>query len=222
MSLVRRTLAAVLTMALGFSVLWAMPASANTSSPQGIVIDNFTSGSGAWSACGYSTFEYYQSSTIAGGARELEMRDGGSCYFGPYPAQMAINATQGTAQWFGNHAYSPEQVFAYGTEIGTYGTPWSPSPNKGKGVPLNLALNLGDAITINMVEVQNPFLAIRLRDGNGNTFTTSTSKLAAGTNVFPLSSFPGLTAAAAANIDGISFMGSSNSTPGDIVSQFAI
>ena len=221
-SLLRRAFAATLTMVLGFSVVWAIPAYAGTFSSHDIVIDNFTSGSGLWSACGSSTFDYYQSPSIAGGARELEMRDGGSCIFGPYPAQMSINATQGTAEWFGNHTYSPEQVFAYGTEIGTYGPSWSPSPNKGKGVPLNLSLSLSDEIVVNMVEVQNPFLGIRLRDGNGNTYSSATSNLAAGDNFFPLSSFQGLTAADAANIDGISFEGSSNSTPGDIVSEFAI
>ena len=212
---------AVTTVVLGFSVLWAVPAYASTSTSHDIVIDNFTSGSGTWSACGNSTFEYYQSPSIAGGARELEMRDGGSCVFGPFPAQMAINAAQGTAEWFGNNTYAPEQVFAYGTEIGTYGPFWSPSPNQGKGVPLSLSLNLSDDIVVNMVEVQNPFLSIRLRDGNGNTFSKNTN-LAAGTNLVPLSSFQGLTAADAANINGISFEGSSNRTPGDIVSEFAI
>ncbi len=222
LSFLRRTFAAVITVVLGFSVLWAVPAYAGTSASHDIVIDNFTSGNGTWSACGNSTFEYYQSPSIAGGARELEMRDAGSCVFGPFPAQMAINATQGTAEWFGNNTYAPEQVFAYGTEIGTYGPSWSPSPNQGKGVPLNLSLNLSDDIVVNMVEVQSPFLSIRLRDGNGNTFSTGTSKLAAGANLIPLSSFQGLTAADAANINGISFAGSSNRTPGDIVSEFAI
>ncbi len=198
-----------------------MPAYAGTNGSNLIVIDNFTSGSGSWSACGNSAFDYYQNQSIIGGARELEMRDAGSCIFGPYPAQMSINAAQGTAEWYGNHTYAPEQVFAYGTEIGTFGPSWSPSPNQGKGVALNLSLSLSDEIVVSMVEVQNPFLSIRLSDGNGNTFSTGTSTLAAGTNVFPLSSFPGLTAAGAAKIDGISFSGSSNLTPGDIVSQFA-
>ena len=221
-SLLRRASAAALTAVLGLSILWAVPAYAGTASSHDIVIDNFTSGSGTWSACGNSTFDYYQSPSIIGGARELEMRDGGSCIFGPFPAQMSINATQGTASWFGNHTYAPEQVFAYGTEIGTYGPSWSPSPNQGKGVPLNLSLSLSDDIVVNMVGVQNPYLAIRLRDGNGTTFSWSTSNLAVGTNLFPLSSFQGLTAADAANIDGISFEGSANTASGDVASLFAI
>ncbi len=220
--LLGRAFAAGLTMALALSVLWTVPAYAGSPSLHDIVIDNFTSGSGTWSACGNSTFDYYQSPSIIGGARELEMRDAGSCYFGPFPAQMSINAAQGTASWFGNNTYAPEQVFAYGTEIGTYGPSWSPSPNQGKGVPLNLSLNLSDDIVVNMVGVNNPYLAIRLRDGNGSTFSVGTAHLAVGTNLFPLSSFQGLTAADAGNIDGISFEGSANTASGDVASLFAI
>lgn len=205
--------------------LQVVPAFAGTASSGDTVIDNFSAGSGSWSACGNYTFDYFQSPSIIGGARELSMRDGGSCYFGPYPAQMSVNATQGTAAWYGNHTYSPEQHFAYGTEIGTFTAPWSPSPNIGKGTPLNLDLNMNDQIVIQMVTVDpNPNLdnlTIRLRDANSNTYSDGIL-LTAGTNLVPLSSFPGLTAAAAAHIDGISFSGVENSSPGDVVSLFAI
>lgn len=200
----------------------AAPAFAGSASPGDTVIDNFTAGSGSWHACGNSTFAFYQDSSIIGGARELEMRDGGSCYHGPSSyAQMSINATQGTAEWFGNNTYSPEQVFSYGTEIGTHDYPWSLSPNKGKGTPLNLDLSMSDNMVIQMVQVTNPFLQIQLLDGNGNTYAQNVS-LVVGTNLVPLSDFSGLTAAAAADIGGISFVGSDGTNPGDVVSLFAI
>ena len=215
-----RSLVALLVLLLVGS-LQTVPAFAGSASPGDTVIDNFSAGSGSWSACGSSTFAYFQDSSILGRARELEMRDGGSCHYGPYPARMTIDATQGTAAWYGNHTYSPEQVFSYGTEIGTHDYPWSLSPNKGKAVPLNLNLSLNDDILIQMVQVVNPFLGIRLRDGNGNTYEQNLN-LVVGSNLVPLSSFSGLTAATATNIGGISFMGSENATPGDVVSLFAI
>ena len=215
-----RGLVAVLALLMAGS-LQAVPAFAGTASPGDTVIDNFTAGSGSWSACGNSTFEYFQDPSIIGGARELAVRDGGSCHFGPYPARMAIDATQGTAQWYGNRTYSPEQYFSYGTEIGTHDVEWSPSPNKSKATSLNLHLSLSDVLVIQMVQVSNPFLGIRLRDGNGSTYVQGFT-LTVGSNLFPLSSFPGLSAAAASNIDGISIWGSDNATPGDVVSLFAI
>ncbi len=216
-----RALAATALAAGALLAVGAGSALAGSAGPHDIVIDAFTAGSGSWSTCGNSKFVYYQHPSIIGGARELAMRDGGSCHFGPFPAQMAIDATQGTASWGGPNTYSPEQHFSYGTEIGTQANvPWSPNPNGGKGTPLHLALSLSDEIVIQMVQVNNPFLSIELRDGTGATYQTSLS-LTAGTNLVPLSSFPGLTAAAAAEIDGISFSGS-NKNPIDVVSLFAI
>ena len=215
-----RALVGVLALLLAGS-LQVAPAFAGTASPGDTVIDNFTAGSGSWSACGSSTFVYFQNSAIMGGARELAMRDGGSCSHGRPPARMAIDAAQGTATWFGFNTYSPEQVFAYGTEIGTHDYSWSLSPNKSKAAPLNLHLSLGDNILIQMVHVSNPFLGIRLRDGNGNTYAQNLT-LVVGPNLVPLSAFSGLTAEAAANINGISFSGSDGVNPGDVVSLFAI
>lgn len=197
------------------------PAFGGAASPGDIVIDGFTAGGGSWSACGNSTFVYTQDPSIIGGARELEMRDGGSCFFGPYPAQMAIDATQGTAKWFGNNTYSPEQVFSYGTAIGTHDYPWSPSPNKGKGTPLNLRLSLSDDILIQMQEVTSPSFGVELLDGHGNVYGAGVH-LVVGANLVPLSSFPGLSAAAAEDINGISFIGSDNVPSGDVASLFAI
>lgn len=215
-ALVATALAAGALVATGAGSALAGPAG-----PHDIVIDTFAAGGGSWSACGYSTFAYYQDPSIIGGARELAMRDGGSCIFGAFPAQMMVDTAHGTAAWFGNHTYSPEQYFSYGTEIGSHDASWSPSPNKGKGVALHLSLSMSDEIVVQMVNVQNPFLGIWLRDSNGNRYVTTTS-LTAGTNLIPLTSFGGLTAGAAAHIDGISFGGSDNTSPGDIVSFFAI
>ncbi|MDO8532560.1 MAG: PKD domain-containing protein [Dehalococcoidia bacterium] len=202
---------------IGLLMAGVVPASA-----QDLVIDDFASGTVTLSACGNSTFNYYQSPTIVGGARELQLRDGHSCALGG-SARMRVDATAGIAEWYG--ATAPEGSFQYGTEIGTIDYPWSLSPNKNKGTPLNLSLTLGDKIRIEMVQVQNPFIQIRLRDGAGATYVQNFS-LAVGTNLLPLSSFPGLTPAAAADIDGISFRGSASSgnTPGsgDIVGLFAI
>lgn len=207
------------------SSLQVVPALAGTASPGDTVIDNFSAGTGSWSACGNYTFNYFQDPSIIGGARELALRDGGSCHFGPYPARMAVNALQGIASWYGSNTYSAEQHFSYGTEIGTYTVSWSPSPNIGKGTPLNLDLNLNDQIVVQMVSVDSNVnydnLQIRLRDANGNAYTDNIV-LNAGTNLVALSSFSGLTAAAAAHIDGISFNGSEKYSPGDIVSLFAI
>ena len=199
-------------------VAFAAPASA--SAPK-TVIDSFTYGGGAWQTCGNSYFVFQQDASILGGARELALRDGGSCHFGPFPAQMSIDTTHGTATWGGPSTYGPEQHFSYGTEIGTQANvPWSPNPNGGKGTPLHLALTLSDQIEIDMQQVNNPYMAIRLRDGNNQTYSVGIT-LAVGANLVSLSSFPGLTAAAAGDIDGISFSGS-NKNPTDIVSEFAI
>lgn len=219
-----RGIGAVLAL-LVVSSLQVAPAFAGSASPGDTVIDNFTAGSGSWLACGNYTFNYFQDPSIIGGARELALRDGGSCHYGPNYARMAVNATQGTASWYGSNTYAAEQHFSYGTEIGTYTAPWSPSPNIGKGTPLNLALNLSDQIVIQMVSVDSNInydgLQIRLRDANTNTYTDNIA-LNAGTNLVPLSSFSGLTAAAAAHIDGISFSGGDKYSPGNVVSLFAI
>lgn len=220
--LLSRASALGLAMAVAFGALWSVPAYASTSNSHDIVIDNFTSGGGTWSACGNATYVLSSSSSIIGGTRELEMRDGGSCIFGPYPAQMSINASDGTATWFGNHTYSPEQTFNYGTEIGSVSYPWSVDKNIGKGTPLNLSLNLSDDIVVNMVSVSNPYFTVTISDGNGSTFSSGTSTLKAGTNLFPLSGFQGLTALDAANIEGIQFRGSANTPAGDVASLFAI
>ncbi|MHB8469678.1 MAG: hypothetical protein ACYDCH_07985 [Gaiellaceae bacterium] len=210
------------TLVLAVLVVGAVVASAAPAVASGpIIIDNFTAGSGSWQTCGSSYFVYYQDPSIIGGARELALRDGGSCHFGSFPAQMSIDATHGTASWGGPNTYSPEQHFSYGTEIGTQANvSWSPNPNGGKGTPLHLSLSLSDEILIQMVAVNNPYLSIELRDGNGATYSATIS-LTVGTNLVPLSSFPGLTAAAASDIDGISFNGS-NKNPTDVVSLFAI
>lgn len=183
------------------------------------VIDSFTSGNGSWQTCGNSLFVYQQDASIIGGARELALRDGGSCRLGP--AQMSIDAAHGTASWGGPNTYSPEQHFSYGTEIGTWANvSWSPNPNGGKGTPLHLSLTLTDAVVIDMQQVNSPFMQIRLRDGRNQVHYANAS-LVVGTNLVPLSAFSGLTAAAAGDIDGISFSGS-NKNPTDVVSEFAI
>ena len=216
----KRGLVAVVTLVFVGS-LQVTPAFAGTASPGDTVIDNFTAGSGSWSACGNSTFVYYQNPSIIGGARELAMRDGGSCHFGRWPAKMAIDAAAGTGAWYGDRTYAPEQHFSYGTEIGTFDQPWSISPNRGVGAPLNLHLSLSDNIIIQMVHLGNTFVQVRLRDGNGSTYIQNVT-LVLGTNLVPLSGFSDITPAAAASIDGISFTGSVNTTPGNVVSLFAV
>jgi hypothetical protein len=207
---------------LAVLVVGAIAASAGPAAASGMtVIDSFTSGSGSWSTCGNSLFVYQQDASILGGARELALRDAGSCHYGPNPAQMSIDAAHGTASWGGPNTYSPEQHFSYGTEIGTWANvSWSPNPNGGKGTPLHLSLTLTDAVVIDMQQVNSPFMQIRLRDGHNQVHYANAS-LVVGTNLVPLSAFSGLTAAAAGDIDGISFSGS-NKNPTDVVSEFAI
>jgi len=188
----------------------------------GLVIDDFSFGGGSWDACGYDRFVFHEDASIVGGARELRMRDGHSCVLGGR-VRMRLDVTAGTLEWYG--ASASEHSIQYGTEIGTVDHPWSPSPNKLKGTPLDLSLTLDDEIRVEMVQVQNPFLQIRVRAGTGATYSHNFT-LTVGTNLFPLSSFPGLTAAAAADIDGITFAGgvASGNIPGsgNIFSQLGI
>ncbi|MFH1724968.1 MAG: hypothetical protein ABII00_10155 [Elusimicrobiota bacterium] len=200
----------------GLTVTLECPASES-----GIVIDDFDSGSVALEACGNDVYNVHADAGIIGGKREIQLRDGHSCVLGGR-SRVRIDATAGVAEWYGRTAC--EQSFSYGTAIGTIGHSWSPNPNGGQGVPLDLSLTPDSEILVDMVQVQNGFLGIRLFTGAGVFVQTFTKT--AGLNSIPLSSFPGMTPAAAAAVDGISFLGGTcpSNTPGtgDIFALLAV
>ena len=186
------------TIATALLALGAGSANAQT------VIDTFSGPSVDIAACGNDSFVFQQDASFLGGAREAQARDGHSCVFGGRSRVTIIPATK-TAAFYGRSAC--EQSLMYGTEIGTIDHSWSRSPNKNKGSPLNLSLTLASKIMISVNGLppsSSGFFGFRLRDGNGATYTSSISFNATGTYELALSSFPGLTAAAAADIDGIS------------------
>lgn len=190
----------------------------NTQASNLIVIDDFTTGGGTWSACGIATFNFHEDASIAGGARELHVRDGWSCIFGGKP-WINIDDAAGTAEWYSVGRTTPSHIFNYGTAIGTFGKGSrtdgrdAPSPNVGAGSELNLSLTLDDQIRLDLDQVYSEFIRIRLHDGTGITHDQN-FPLVAGTNLIPLSDFTTMTYTRAADIDGVSFGGSVNSSDG--------
>lgn len=182
-----------------------------------VTIDNFDSGSVTLVACGDSRFAFHQASGILGGAREITARDGGSCLRGPN--FFTIDAGAGTAQWHGT-SYSPEHAMMWGTAIGTVDRPWSQSPNKGRGTPMNLSMTMDDFLRIEVVSATHPGIGIRLHTGVG--VYAAGYNLNPGTNLIPLTLFSGLTVAGAADIDGIAIWGGTNTGSGNIFSGFGI
>jgi thrombospondin type 3 repeat protein len=200
----------------------------------GLLIDDFTSGGGTWSACGSATFNYHESTSIAGGAREMLVRDAWSCILGGR-AFTTIDATDGTAEWYSNGGRTAShQLFLYGTAIGIYdsgtrtdGRGGSFGPNVGKGNELNLELTLDDNIRVDILQLPNGASTlnfnVQLVDGfrrfYDNWFTVSL-----GTNLLPLSAYSQLTAASAADIDGLAFSSGVSSLPGSglIMEAFGI
>lgn len=168
------------------------------------LIEQFETGDVNIAACGHDVFDFHQSPEILGGAREARARDGHSCVFGGR-SRVTIDTVTQTAAFYGRSAC--EQSIQYGTEIGTIDHPWSLSPNKGKGTELNLALTLDTEVQIDVVNLPSSgptHVSVRLRS-NGATFSHAIFLDQTGVISAPLSNFTGLTAADAADIDGISF-----------------
>ena len=166
------------------------------------IIDDFDSGSGTLEACFANVYNLHADASILGGKREMTVREALSCQSGG-KARERVDATAGVAEWYGSG--SCEQSFQYGTQIGEVfkgGVPNS-SPNMGVGTPLNLFLTPETEIVVDMVQVLNPFLEIKLRTEAG--FFDWNFNVAPGLNLIKLSDFPGMPAAAAADVDGISF-----------------
>jgi Thrombospondin type 3 repeat len=182
----------------------------------GLVIDDFTSGGGTWSACGNATFNYQEDTSIAGGARELVVRDAWSCRWG-LPTNITIDEGEGTAEFWASHFRSPAiQILGYGTAIGIWSTATrrdliggSWGPNRDAGTELDLELTMDDQIRIDVQQINDPnaWIRVLLIDGMGGSHEQFFQPIAAGTNLFPLSGFPSMTEARAADIDGISVVG---------------
>lgn len=192
---------------------------ASTQSSNNIVIDNFSSGGGSWSACGIATINYHEDASIVGGAREILVRDSASCTLGGR-AWITIDNATGTAEWYSVGRAGAYQIFNYGTAIGKWdvgtrldgrGGPWG--PNRDAGSELNLSLTLDDHIRLDMTQAFSSFTTIYIWEGNGNGHAVSVP-VTAGTNLIPLSAFTNLTDAGAADIDGISIWGNTDSRNG--------
>jgi len=166
------------------------------------VIDSFSSGSVTLEACGYYLYSGHSNASILGGLREIQLRDAHSCSLGG-KARVRVDASAGTAESYGSTA--PDIRYAYGSLIATGWPGWGPRSTN-VGTPLNLSKNLADAIVVEVVKtpVFGPVhLAITLKTGMGDFVTLIWANV--GSNTVQLSSFPGLTAAAASDIDGIMF-----------------
>lgn len=179
----------------------------NTQASNFIVIDDFNSGAGTFIGSGHnSRFEYHESTTINGGAREIYLRDAASGTLGG-ATYATIDADMGTLALYTTGGAAPENAVMYGTAIGTIFRPWAQSPNQGKGSELNLELTLEDSF---LIEVANSGgssnVTIILRSGNG-AVNQAGFELEVGSNLIPLSGFPQLTELAASDIDGIAFRG---------------
>lgn len=167
------------------------------------VIDSFSSGDQALSACGDPTYAYHADSSILGGARELYGRDGHSCTYGG-TVYVDVDAT-GNEEVELSGGTAPQQSLLYGTEIGTvypgFGTP---SSNTGTDLGISLTENHTVRVDIESVPASVAGLTIHIRSG-ASTHAWSTSEVAVGELVAPLYEFTGMTPAVAADIDGISF-----------------
>ncbi|WP_372768199.1 hypothetical protein [Pseudoalteromonas sp.] len=181
-----------------------------------VLIDDFSSGDIQLTACGHNVFNLNADPNILGGLRELNARDGHSCVLG---GRARITVEQNTAAFFGRTAC--ELTVQYGSAIGTVDTPWSPSPNKGAGIALDLNLTLSNEILIDVVQLP--------ADGGGIGITLNTSSGAfgywypltsVGTAAIPLSNFTGLTETAASDIDGVIFR--AGTCPGNNISDALI
>jgi len=164
------------------------------------VVDDFTSGPSTISACGNSEFRYHESPTILGGARETRARDGHSCALGGRSHLDIVVTGAGYADFYG--ATAVEGTIQYGTAIGTVDEPWSLSPNKNKGVPLNLALAATDQLQFDMLDIYEPepYFWIELVAGNGQRYTKFVNPISVGSNLVSLADVP---ASVLADVDGI-------------------
>ena len=199
----------------------------------GTIVDDFVSGATTISACGNSEFRYHEDPSILGGAREARARDGHSCVLGGRSHLDIVVSDGGYADFYGKTAN--EGTIHYGSVIGTIGEPWSPSPNGGKGVELNIAAGADDQFQFDLLEIYDswPYLQVQLYSGSfpGYRFIQNVGSLVVGENLAPISAPPAgsphvggfsdqwgspIPAAALADIDGILISAShaSGNTPG--------
>ncbi len=179
----------------------------NTQVSNNIILDTFNSGAGTFSGSGHnSKFEYHESTTILGGAREIYLRDAASGTLGG-ATYATIDTDMGTLRLYTTGGAAPENAVMYGTSIGTIYRSWAPSPNIGKGTQLNLDLTIEDFILIEVAASgNNSDVTIVLRSGNG-AVNSANFTLNTGPNFIPLSDFPNMTEQAASDIDGIAISG---------------
>ena len=215
------TIQLLLALTLAVSGVLAFGAAPTRADAPSLVIDDFDSGTVSLEACGSDVYNLHSDASILGGKREIVVRDAWSCVFGG-KARARVDAGASIAELYG--AGAVEQTIAYGSAIGIVSHPWSPSPNVGAGTALNLALTPDTEIVVDMVQVHTPFVGIHLLTGSGSF--AQWFPITIGTNSIALSSFVGMTATAAADVDGIRFFDAvaSGNTPGsgNIFDRFAI
>ncbi|MAO66447.1 MAG: hypothetical protein CL666_15760 [Balneola sp.] len=172
-----------------------------------IIIDDFNSGAGTFIGSGHnSKFEYHESSTILGGAREIYLRDAASGSLGG-ATYSTVDTDAGTLRLYKTGGAAAENAVMYGTGIGTVYRSFAPSPNIGAGSELNLELTLEDSILVEVAQTGNSGgVSIVLRSGNGGVYSGNLN-VEVGSNLIALSEFPNMTETAAADIDGITFGG---------------
>ncbi len=171
------------------------------------MVDDFTSGAQNFQAtnlgCGISS-EYAGAGPL-GGARDVGGRDGFST---STPVGVKVTTSGGGTAEVYSTAGAPEELLMWGTRVGTYNLGFGCTVVPGySGSQLNLNLALTDRLVIDVGQLaldgSGAGVDIVLATGSGN-FSKHVI-LTSGVNNIVLSSFAGLTAPAAADIDGLSF-----------------
>lgn len=173
-----------------------------------LVIDDFDTGGGTFNGGGgWTGFALESGVGALGGAREHAWYN---------HTKITVDPIAGTVKWH-TGAVSPEVGLHYGTGIGTR-LHSSGAVSSNAGTPLDLDLSLQDEIVVDVVTVtgSNSF-RFYVKSGNGEAFVHHTALPATGQVRVPLSSFTStwnsqpLSAAKAADIDGIYFQGFAHS-----------
>lgn len=196
--------------------------SMNLSTASGpIVIDDFNTGGGTFNSGG-SWWGYVLQSSLSGvlgASREHGWYN--------YP-KIRVDAVAGTLEWGLTVTTSPHFGVSYGTGIGTAVSNTGSSTNSGPS--LNLSLTLQDEIVTEVVRVTASDFKIYLRGGNGEPFVYYATLTTPGELRVPVSQFKSqwtgqaITAAAAADIDGIHYFGfgHGSASGGTVFGKFSI
>lgn len=165
-----------------------------------IVIDNFSDGSSFTLSDSSGTAKFNNISSAAdiiGGSRQIRVRAAGSGYYGP--SIIGVDTASGTLASYGGD--TGDRFIEYGSAIGSI-----TQTGAGPGVPVNLNLDLllTDSINIDVASAgAGDYVGVRLYDSSGGYYTANINTTSAGSYSISLSSFPGLTALEASDIDGI-------------------